>query len=203
MSTKEAKPYNPKWKGPVPVPDIEVYARPHGQIQLMCPACGNLNGSFKNQFWRKAQIQCKRDGCKRKFRIGIGITDSEGAYRCLMAGPFKGNVVNKVNPVGSPLMGRVFGALDYECPKCLKAQSTEIPFTSGLIHCINCKYEYFVQLLIYTPGGYPKLICPFDFTVLFTNADKTTYSSNAVSALPQVAGTSNQSTGTDSENSNQ
>lgn len=190
------------WKGPAPIPDIEVYARPTGSIQLMCPDCGYLNSRFY-QFWRLAYIQCANPECQHKFRIGVGLTDAEGSYRAMLMGKFTGNVVNKLNPdTHYPLTGRVFGAFAYECPKCTLAQETSIPFASGLIRCKGCKYEYFVQLLVYRPSG-PRNITPYDFTVVLPYAQQTTLQSIPAPQTDSYTRTTSESTGNNSENSNQ
>lgn len=197
--------YKPHWKGPVPVPDIEVYARPRGNMQWSCPDCGYLH-TREVQFWRLARVQCKQNLCKHKFRVGLGFTKTDGVERCIFAGKWQGNLANRLgasfNAYHLPMLGRVYGPIDFECPTCHVIQTATVDFHDGRAVCTSCTSEWCVQLLIYRPSG-PKNIVPFDWAV-FLPKDYVQTSSESLPVAPSDSrpGTSSDSPRDNCENPN-
>lgn len=158
----------PHWKGPAPIPDPEVRARPRGGIQWQCPDCGNLHSQDK-AFWRRAQIRCGRLGCQHKFRVGVGF----GTYGCKFMGPWVLNTANRINPdYQSALAGSLFGIIDWECPKCSYIQMSDADFHYPTVQCVACKCEWTIGLLLYRPAG-SKVLCPYDWAVHVPEANIT------------------------------
>lgn len=196
------KPYNPKHKGPVPVPELELMAHPRGGIQWQCPDCGNLHSQDKG-FHLRAQVQCKRDGCHHRFRVGVRFTEYDG-YPCVFEGDFKQNKANRLTTAigfsGTvPLAGRLFGLIDWQCPHCSHIQTSDTPFKWPSVTCILCTMSWDVQLLIYRPGGYPKIMVPYDWSI----SAKTLNNSISPEASNQSPGTSGDSPRNDSSGINQ
>lgn len=164
------------WKGPAPRPDPEFIARPYGMIQWQCPDCGHLH--CRNQvFWRRGQVRCGYVGCRHRFRVGLGFSDSEGVLRCLNMGKWKYNLANRVNPSSqySPYhpVGNFSGSLDWICPKCNALKIDSVDFKFPVIICKSCNLTWLVQLLIYSPSG-SKNITPLDWAL--PNVSETTNS---------------------------
>jgi rubredoxin len=159
-----ASSYKPHWKGPAPFPEIEVQAKPHGGLQWECPNCGNLHNRDAH-FWRRAQIRCRRLGCQRRFRVGVGFIETIGPRpaTCHLAGTWKLNYGNRINPPeSSPWRGRVFGAIDWCCPKCNTFNESMADFFQPSLTCTSCTSSWWISLLIYTPSG-SKNITPYDW----------------------------------------
>lgn len=164
-----------KAKGPVPVPPIQVYARPRGGIQWQCPDCGNLH-SKNAGFWRRAQIRCSDPSCSHKFRIGIGLTVLEGQFKCLFMGKWENNLANRMEahvPWDGHGVGSIYGPIDWTCPNCGDTQTTVVNRRDLVLKCPNCAYWWFVQLLIYKPAG-SKVLCPYDWTPFYVGDTKET-----------------------------
>lgn len=161
--------HKPHWKGPAPIPDPEVRARPRGGIQWQCPDCGNLHSQDKH-FWRRAQLQCKRPGCEHKFRIGVGFGPQESDYRAFMMGFWELNTANRKNPdYKYPLPGRLFGIIDWECPNCFKIHTSDVDFFNPTV---NCCFYWGIYLLLYRPSG-SKNITPYDWAIFTPDVSET------------------------------
>ena len=152
------------WKGPAPIPDVQVRARPHGAIQWQCPDCGHLHGKATN-FWRRGMVQCTLKGCRHKFRVGVGFSSYNGVLRCLYMGNWQGNIANRINPSSMEKyhpVGFIYGPLDWECPACQQIRTDTVDFRIPTVTC--CNQMWIVQLLLYRPQG-SKNITPYDWSV--------------------------------------
>lgn len=173
-------------------PQIEVFARPRGNMQWMCPACGWMHSSYQAH-WRKATAKCRYHGCEKRYRVGIGLTKTEGSLKSLFMGKFVNNIANRLDAPAtywtglpnSQFIGHIYGVIDYTCPDCLLTQVGFADFDTGLMTCRECKSSYFVQLLFYAARG--KLLVPYDWAV-FTKHDKTIPESVSIAASDSRSG---------------
>lgn len=145
-------------------PSVEVFARPRGAVQWQCPSCGSLHGSTQ-QIWRTGTLTCTR--CQRQTQVGVGFSTSMGADSCLMMGSWtKATLPNRLNPTGDPVSGRVYGRMDFECPKCKLGQEGFADFDDLTLTCKGCLTPYFLQLLLYPYVQGSRSCIPFDWSVL-------------------------------------
>lgn len=155
-------------KGKVPIPDVEVFAHPRGNIQWQCPNCGSLY-SFNTGFRRTGRIRCVRQGCKRRFRVGVHFSDYNPTYTAwIMPNRWNGFTANRLNlPYlihdGQEAPGSLFGTMDWRCPNCQKLQTSDIPFHLPAVSC-TCGGFWYISLLIYHPNYQPKQLFPLDWS---------------------------------------
>lgn len=145
---------------------IQVYARPLGWIQYVCPNCGALNAA-RRVSWRKARTECSY--CSRRYRIGMGFRRTITAlppYNAEYFGRWTGSAANRLaGDCGAQAIGRLSGSVEWTCPDCGVAQTTTLDRAGGLC-CTGCGVQYFTQLLMYKATGGASVVCPSDWSPL-------------------------------------
>ena len=173
-------------------PTIEVYARPLGSLQFVCPGCGHLNVSRIS--WRKARVRCNH--CGWKFRIGLGFAAMVTAlppYNARFMGTWNGFTSNCLfdRAMGRPAVGRVTGSVEWNCPSCTTAQTSGLDWETGSVRCVDCQHIYYLALLLYRSAKSYPAVLPIDWTPLrgsFLNAKKSDTPHDAVSPAAAGAG---------------
>lgn len=148
--------------------DVQLFARPRGAVQWQCPSCGALHGSTQ-QIWRTGTLTCTR--CQRQTQVGVGFSTSPEANSCLLMGTWSKHILpNRLEAEGDPLAGRIYGRIDFECPKCKLGQEGFADFDDLILLCKGCQTPYFTQLLLYPYTQGSRSTVPFDWSVLIAKA---------------------------------
>ena len=141
----------------IPVPAIEIFARPLGKFQWTCPNCSQ-EFPLRDIDWRMAEAKCQR--CQNRFRLGLGFSTFELPY-ALTCGKWNGYSGNRIDPKGSFSEGRISGTIEWRCPTCRVQQETFLK--DKTLSCANCNLTLFVSLLIYRASKTFKVRCPIDW----------------------------------------
>lgn len=147
----------------IPVPDVEVYARPVGKIQFTCPNCSQVH-PLKPVHWRRADLHCQR--CHTKFQLGLGFSTTATSSSLLM-GKWNSYTANRIDPVGTHSDStKVYGTIEFQCPACLHPQKGFCAH-DGQLSCESCSAVYFISALLYRLPKVSrlKLKAPFDSIV--------------------------------------
>lgn len=165
-------------KKALPIPAIEVYARPLGHLTWTCPNCSKDHARRPTP-WRRGDLVC--DGCKRHFRIGVGFNYTR-ANQALAMGKYDGFTANRLNPHGKPADGRYHGQVEYSCPVCYTYHKDRM--SGDWLFCVDCKTPIYVNLLIFEGAKSRTGRAPFDWVV--PNVKRSTETPVDVASFGQI-----------------
>lgn len=178
----------------LPVPAIEVYARPMGKIQYNCPNCTTAH-PLQMVNWRRMLLVCSN--CHARYQIGLGFTRTFQCNSYLM-GKWNSYVTNRIDPTGTPSdYAKLYGTVEWRCPDCLSAQRSFLDW-SGQLECA-CLAKFYVSVLFYRLPSVSrlKLKAPFDSLVKGLHAPAKVIQPLSTAPIDSSTGTSSSSSGGD------
>lgn len=146
-------------KGQLPIPDIQVYARPLGHLSWTCPNCSKEHAR-RPVPWRRGDLIC--DSCQRRFRIGVGFNYTRSGLALAM-GKFDGFTANRLSPQGKDADGRYYGQMEWSCPVCYSYHKDRL--SGDWLFCPDCRTPIYVNLLIFEATKSNKVRAPLDWVV--------------------------------------
>ncbi len=184
-------PFTRKEKCPIlrtkELPPIQVYARPVGYLQWICPHCHEIFGARQIP-WRQARITCT--GCNRSYRLGIGflhdITTTLSPFNARIA-DWCGPAVNTYQTLrGTSAIARMRGRLDWVCPQCHMGQSGQIGRELMDIGCQACGAFYFLHVILYRASPGITITTPIDWAIPSYESTKVPYLSLSSPSIGQI-----------------
>ena len=152
-----------------PIPSVEVYVRPMGGMQFMCPLCFNMR-VIKRVDWRRGVTYCTR--CLKRFRVGVLVQDQRTrvGYGFYPTERFNGYTSNRLiaHTGWEVTPGRLTGSIDWICPQCATVQRmTRINRNKeDAISCAGCNKTFYIRLLMWQAAFKFKVRCPLDWMIL-------------------------------------
>ncbi len=151
------------------LPEVEVYARPFGYLQWLCPNCHEIHGA-EQVSGRTGRIRCGE--CKRVYRIGFIFSDY--ATNQLLppwnaqeaCDPWNGYTVHRREfQIGRTSVARFRGRLDWSCPECHKVQSSTPDRVMSGIQCYTCNSAFYLSVLFHSAKSGVTVKTPLDYSI--------------------------------------
>jgi hypothetical protein len=157
--------------------DVQIYARPHGRVQFVCPRCSAIQGSTYVNF-RHGRVVCKH--CLRRFIVGLCFRSKQEyppPYSAIWvphsdSHPTAWELSGTVNalehpPFGWPMLGRIVGLIRWMCPYCdrYRDAGTVPSWDLGQVTCTGCTASFFVSLILYSPKRGYRSRTPLDWVI--------------------------------------
>jgi hypothetical protein len=153
------------------IPDVEIFARPFGYLQWVCPACHEIFGA-KQISGRRARIVCTH--CAKAFRLGLGFTQAKTylpPYNAVIAERWNGFTANRLwgaEVSAEPIrfaIARFRGRVDWVCPLCGVSQSQIVGRELMSLRCGVCEADYFLSVIFYPSLPGAPIKCPLDWSL--------------------------------------
>lgn len=174
----------------LPIPAVEVYARPLGKVQWSCPNCSQ---EYPLQFidWRRGILSCSR--CKAKHQLGVGFSNDPLPSGFLM-GKWNSYCVNAINPHGTfyPAV-KLYGSIEWQCPRCAEQEKVALnPW--GQVQCSSCTLQMSAAALLWRLPNVSRLRLKAPLDSLLPRHQRNPYETTSVQ--PVDASSSAKSAGT-------
>lgn len=147
---------------------VEISARFVGNLQWVCPKCGNMHAGARQKIdWRFPTVTCNR--CNARFDVGLWFRSPNaelshvvGWYSNVPAG-WTTNIAAQLPP-GQVLAGRLVGPIWWICA-CKRLRRSTPDWQTGKIACPDCKEAHCVGLLLWKakPGRRRRGRTPLDW----------------------------------------
>jgi phage FluMu protein Com len=150
------------------IPEIEVFARPFGYLQWVCPNCHEIFGA-KQISGRTARIVCNH--CARVYRLGLSFgrgNNLPAPWNAKLAGQWNGYTANRLgDPFPPNAIARFRGRLDWRCPQCETTQSSAVGRELMDVRCGACSKIFYLSVLFYNSKPGAIVTCPIDWSPPF------------------------------------
>lgn len=149
------------------IPEVEVYARPFGYLQWVCPSCHEIFGA-KQISGRRARIVCTH--CARVYRLGLGFRQTIvnlPPFNAEYGQTWNGYTANRLNHPKAHLVGiaRFRGRIDWACPTCRTIYSSSVGRDLMEVRCNLCNLEFYLYMIFYQSRPGSPIRCPLDWSL--------------------------------------